>query len=162
MHMHIIVIFIRFVYLRCKKAMHKRFKQYFLLVFFHPCDCRHWYLQVLLLMASALNISNPISAINGMSSSLSKELRARQQCIAEIAEMIHVCHMKQTISFFPLESFLLILIFLSPCCRAPVLCLSIQIWQISVGFNYPVPVCAIHYSVLTHHLRWQAFFMMMS
>lgn len=45
---------------------------------------------VLLLMASALNISKPISAINDVPSRLSKELRARQQRIAEIAEMIHV------------------------------------------------------------------------
>ncbi|XP_020260577.1 solanesyl-diphosphate synthase 1, mitochondrial-like isoform X2 [Asparagus officinalis] len=45
---------------------------------------------VLLLMASALNISKPISASTGAPSSVSHKLRARQQCIAEIAEMIHV------------------------------------------------------------------------
>ena len=47
-------------------------------------------LQVLLLMATALNL--PISAPvldNGVHM-LSTELRTRQQCIAEITEMIHV------------------------------------------------------------------------
>ncbi|ERM99202.1 solanesyl diphosphate synthase 3, chloroplastic/mitochondrial isoform X1 [Amborella trichopoda] len=45
---------------------------------------------VLLLMASALKMSIPESATDTALNSLSKELRARQQCIAEITEMIHV------------------------------------------------------------------------
>ncbi|KAF8391018.1 hypothetical protein HHK36_023318 [Tetracentron sinense] len=45
---------------------------------------------VLLLMASALNMSMPESAPDSVSDTFTKELRARQQCIAEITEMIHV------------------------------------------------------------------------
>ncbi|XP_077221107.1 solanesyl-diphosphate synthase 1, mitochondrial-like isoform X1 [Tasmannia lanceolata] len=43
---------------------------------------------VLLLMASALNM--PIPAADSVIESVSKDLRTRQQCIAEITEMIHV------------------------------------------------------------------------
>ncbi|XP_038970494.1 LOW QUALITY PROTEIN: solanesyl-diphosphate synthase 1, mitochondrial [Phoenix dactylifera] len=45
---------------------------------------------VLLLMASALNMPLPHSAADGLFHSLPNELRSRQQCIAEITEMIHV------------------------------------------------------------------------
>lgn len=45
---------------------------------------------ILLLMATALNISVPGSAHHGVIDSLAAELRTRQQCIAEITEMIHV------------------------------------------------------------------------
>lgn len=45
---------------------------------------------VLLLMASALNMPIPQSAADGVFDTLPKELRARQQSIAEITEMIHV------------------------------------------------------------------------
>ncbi|XP_008787644.1 solanesyl-diphosphate synthase 1, mitochondrial-like isoform X2 [Phoenix dactylifera] len=45
---------------------------------------------VLLLMASALNMPIPQSAADGVFGGLPKELRTRQQCIAEITEMIHV------------------------------------------------------------------------
>ncbi|PSS28917.1 Solanesyl diphosphate synthase [Actinidia chinensis var. chinensis] len=45
---------------------------------------------VLLLMATALNVPIPVSASNGMVDALPTELRRRQQCIAEITEMIHV------------------------------------------------------------------------
>ncbi|XP_058071540.1 solanesyl-diphosphate synthase 1, mitochondrial isoform X1 [Magnolia sinica] len=45
---------------------------------------------VLLLMASALNMPIPQSAADGVLQTISKEQRARQQCIAEITEMIHV------------------------------------------------------------------------
>ncbi|XP_057494130.1 solanesyl-diphosphate synthase 1, mitochondrial-like isoform X2 [Actinidia eriantha] len=45
---------------------------------------------VLLLMATALNVPMPVSASNGMVDALPTELRRRQQCIAEITEMIHV------------------------------------------------------------------------
>ncbi|OAY63552.1 Solanesyl-diphosphate synthase 1, mitochondrial [Ananas comosus] len=45
---------------------------------------------VLLLMASALNMPISQSAADGVFNTLSKELRTRQQCIAEITEMIHV------------------------------------------------------------------------
>nr|QSL83313.1 solanesyl-diphosphate synthase cytoplasmic [Nigella sativa] len=45
---------------------------------------------VLLLMASALNLDTPKSAAGGIINSLPSELRMRQQCIAEITEMIHV------------------------------------------------------------------------
>ncbi|KAK1304522.1 hypothetical protein QJS10_CPB11g01807 [Acorus calamus] len=45
---------------------------------------------VLLLMATALNMHISETTADGVSNSLSKELRARQQCIAEITEMIHV------------------------------------------------------------------------
>ncbi|XP_073003723.1 solanesyl-diphosphate synthase 1, mitochondrial isoform X1 [Typha latifolia] len=45
---------------------------------------------VLLLMASALNMAIPEATANAVFSGFSKELRERQQCIAEITEMIHV------------------------------------------------------------------------
>ncbi|MCL7047295.1 hypothetical protein MKW94_008491, partial [Papaver nudicaule] len=44
---------------------------------------------VLLLMASALNVSLPGSVPDAVAN-FSNELRTRQQCIAEITEMIHV------------------------------------------------------------------------
>eukprot|EP00268_Persea_americana_P004873 TRINITY_DN1159_c0_g1_i1.p1 TRINITY_DN1159_c0_g1~~TRINITY_DN1159_c0_g1_i1.p1 ORF type:complete len:296 (+),score=66.55 TRINITY_DN1159_c0_g1_i1:1279-2166(+) len=47
-------------------------------------------LQVLLLMASALNMPIPESAAESVLHGMLKETRARQQCIAEITEMIHV------------------------------------------------------------------------
>lgn len=49
------------------------------------------YLQVLLLMASSLSLHVPENVAGAAFDSLSKELRTRQQCIAEITEMIHVC-----------------------------------------------------------------------
>ncbi|KAM0950697.1 putative all-trans-nonaprenyl-diphosphate synthase (geranyl-diphosphate specific) [Dioscorea sansibarensis] len=45
---------------------------------------------VLLLMASALNMPIPQSAVDGVFDNLSRDLRSRQQSIAEITEMIHV------------------------------------------------------------------------
>ncbi|KAF5201937.1 Solanesyl diphosphate synthase [Thalictrum thalictroides] len=45
---------------------------------------------VLLLMASAFNIDLPKSVPDGVTDSSPSELRTRQQCIAEITEMIHV------------------------------------------------------------------------
>ncbi|XP_043689648.1 solanesyl diphosphate synthase 3, chloroplastic/mitochondrial-like isoform X2 [Telopea speciosissima] len=45
---------------------------------------------VLLLMATALNMAIPRSASDGVIDTLSDELRKRQQCVAEITEMIHV------------------------------------------------------------------------
>ncbi|XP_042520432.1 solanesyl diphosphate synthase 3, chloroplastic/mitochondrial isoform X2 [Macadamia integrifolia] len=45
---------------------------------------------VLLLMATALNMEIPKSASDGVIDTLSGGLRKRQQCIAEITEMIHV------------------------------------------------------------------------
>ncbi|XP_038702412.1 solanesyl diphosphate synthase 3, chloroplastic/mitochondrial-like isoform X2 [Tripterygium wilfordii] len=45
---------------------------------------------VLLLMATALNVPIPGPPFNGVGNSLTTELRTRQQCIAEITEMIHV------------------------------------------------------------------------
>ncbi|XP_059668763.1 solanesyl diphosphate synthase 3, chloroplastic/mitochondrial isoform X2 [Cornus florida] len=45
---------------------------------------------VLLLMATALNVHIPGPAPDGVVDTLSTELRTRQQCIAEITEMIHV------------------------------------------------------------------------
>ncbi|XXG74714.1 hypothetical protein AAC387_Pa07g3366 [Persea americana] len=45
---------------------------------------------VLLLMASALNMPIPESAAESVLHGMLKETRARQQCIAEITEMIHV------------------------------------------------------------------------
>ncbi|XP_052179655.1 solanesyl diphosphate synthase 3, chloroplastic/mitochondrial isoform X2 [Diospyros lotus] len=45
---------------------------------------------VLLLMATALNLPIPRPAADDMVGDLSTELRRRQQCIAEITEMIHV------------------------------------------------------------------------
>lgn len=47
-------------------------------------------MKVLLLMASALNVQLPNSAASDVVHSLSKDTRAKQQCIAEITEMIHV------------------------------------------------------------------------
>ncbi|RWR85838.1 solanesyl-diphosphate synthase 1, mitochondrial isoform X1 [Cinnamomum micranthum f. kanehirae] len=46
--------------------------------------------EVLLLMASALNMPIPESAAESVLHGMLKETRARQQCIAEITEMIHV------------------------------------------------------------------------
>nr|AIG15448.1 geranyl diphosphate synthase 2 [Azadirachta indica] len=45
---------------------------------------------VLLLMASALNVQVPQPLSDGVGDALTTELRTRQQCIAEITEMIHV------------------------------------------------------------------------
>ncbi|KAJ6814399.1 endoglucanase 11-like [Iris pallida] len=45
--------------------------------------------KILLLMASALHTPIPGSDAGGVSSILTKELRAKQQCIAEVVEMIH-------------------------------------------------------------------------
>ncbi|CAA7397704.1 unnamed protein product [Spirodela intermedia] len=45
---------------------------------------------VLLLMASALNVTLPNSSANDAVHTLYKDTRAKQQCIAEITEMIHV------------------------------------------------------------------------
>ncbi|GLT61222.1 hypothetical protein SLA2020_339440 [Shorea laevis] len=45
---------------------------------------------VLLLMATALNVSIPEPSPSVAGDSLTRELRTRQQCIAEITEMIHV------------------------------------------------------------------------
>ncbi|KAI3455973.1 hypothetical protein Pfo_012636 [Paulownia fortunei] len=45
---------------------------------------------VLLLMATALNVSMPRQPPEAVVDTLSMELRSRQQCIAEITEMIHV------------------------------------------------------------------------
>lgn len=47
--------------------------------------------QVLLLMSSALNVPIRESIADGVSGGLSNELHSRQQSIAEITEMIHVC-----------------------------------------------------------------------
>ena len=47
-------------------------------------------MQVLLLMASALDVPIPKTVVGGDFPTLPKELRARQQSIAEITEMIHV------------------------------------------------------------------------
>ena len=47
-------------------------------------------MQVLLLMASALDVPIPKSVIDGEFHTLPKEVRGRQQSIAEITEMIHV------------------------------------------------------------------------
>lgn len=48
------------------------------------------FLQVLLLMATALNLPISTPALDKGVHMLSTELRTRQQCIAEITEMIHV------------------------------------------------------------------------
>ncbi|KAJ4703094.1 Solanesyl diphosphate synthase [Melia azedarach] len=45
---------------------------------------------VLLLMASALNVQVPRPLCEGVGDALTTDLRRRQQCIAEITEMIHV------------------------------------------------------------------------
>ncbi|KAK3194260.1 hypothetical protein Dsin_025570 [Dipteronia sinensis] len=45
---------------------------------------------VLLLMATALNVRLPEPLSDGVGDALTTELRTRQQCIAEITEMIHV------------------------------------------------------------------------
>ncbi|GMH19646.1 hypothetical protein Nepgr_021487 [Nepenthes gracilis] len=45
---------------------------------------------VLLLMATALSMPVPISSTNRVVDTLAMDLRTRQQCIAEITEMIHV------------------------------------------------------------------------
>lgn len=47
-------------------------------------------MQVLLLMASALDVPFPKPVVDGEFPTLPKEVRARQQSIAEITEMIHV------------------------------------------------------------------------
>lgn len=62
------------------------------------------FLQVLLLMASALNMPIPEAAASGAYNNFSKDLRARQQCIAEITEMIHVSHLNLMSTSFCLIS----------------------------------------------------------
>lgn len=59
-------------------------------------------MQVLLLMATALNVSVPEPYLIGPGDVLTKELRARQQSIAEITEMIHVSYasFKSLVQFF--------------------------------------------------------------
>lgn len=47
-------------------------------------------MQVLLLMASALDVPIPNTVLGGDFHPLPKEVRAKQQSIAEITEMIHV------------------------------------------------------------------------
>ena len=47
-------------------------------------------LQVILLMATDLNVQIPKPASGGVVDMFSTELRTRQQSIAEITEMIHV------------------------------------------------------------------------
>lgn len=47
-------------------------------------------MQVLLLMATALNVHIPEPAGGGVGDIVTTELRTRQQSIAEITEMIHV------------------------------------------------------------------------
>lgn len=44
-------------------------------------------------MASALNMPIPQSAADEVFDNLSRDLRSRQQSIAEITEMIHVIHL---------------------------------------------------------------------
>lgn len=56
------------------------------------------YMQVLLLMATALNVRVPEPLHDGVEDALATELRTRQQCIAEITEMIHVCFLQFCIS----------------------------------------------------------------
>lgn len=63
-------------------------------------------MQVLLLMASALNAPVVQGATEGVFHGFSKELRARQQSIAEITEMIHV--RDRNAFFFSIHTFLLI------------------------------------------------------
>lgn len=43
-------------------------------------------------MASALSMPTPESVAAEVASSFEKNMRTRQQCIAEITEMIHVGH----------------------------------------------------------------------
>lgn len=50
----------------------------------------HFYVQVLLLMATALNLPIPKSLPHSVGDNLTMDLRTRQQCVAEITEMIHV------------------------------------------------------------------------
>lgn len=45
-------------------------------------------------MATALNVPLPRPALAEVPETLSTELRTRQQCIAEITEMIHVSSLK--------------------------------------------------------------------
>lgn len=44
-------------------------------------------------MASAINIPTPVAVAAEVAYSFQKDMRTRQQCIAEITEMIHVSHM---------------------------------------------------------------------
>lgn len=50
----------------------------------------HFYVQVLLLMATALNVPIPKPLPHLVEDNLTMDLRTRQQCVAEITEMIHV------------------------------------------------------------------------
>lgn len=47
-------------------------------------------MQIILLMATALNVQIPNPSSNELEGTLTTELRSRQRCIAEITEMIHV------------------------------------------------------------------------
>ena len=60
-------------------------------------------------MASALDMPLPHSVVDGVFHSLPNELRSRQQCIAEITEMIHVGGQKQHLVFaLPFMTFILV------------------------------------------------------
>lgn len=54
------------------------------------CVLRILCMQVILLMATALNVCTPELSPNVLGNTLILDLRIRQQCIAEITEMIHV------------------------------------------------------------------------
>lgn len=54
-------------------------------------------LQVLLLMATALNLRVPEALIGESTDIVSSELRVRQRGIAEITEMIHVSNFRFTV-----------------------------------------------------------------
>lgn len=54
------------------------------------CVLRILCMQVILLMATALNVCTPELSPNVLGNTLILDLRRRQQCIAEITEMIHV------------------------------------------------------------------------
>lgn len=60
-------------------------------------------MQVVLLMATALNVHIPELPPPGIGDALLTDLRTRQQRIAEITEMIHVMFMSPLLSILPLQ-----------------------------------------------------------
>lgn len=60
-------------------------------------------MQVLLLMATALDVHIPELSPPGFGDTLTIDLRTRQQRIAEITEMIHVMFMSPLLSILPLQ-----------------------------------------------------------
>ena len=67
---------------------------------FSDMDNGHFlYMQVLLLMATALNVPRHELPTDGVQETLTHKLRTRHQYIAEVTEMIHVSFLSSVLSY---------------------------------------------------------------